>query len=807
MNRKSTGLTKRITPVASAARGETATGRFSQKRTGAPSCYCSGIRTSTSNVIGTLGLFLLLLSGCTGLRSVSDNSYLYSGYKIKIDSTQNLSDPTGTLTELKSLIELKPNKRFLWMRPALSIYQLIPEPKQDSCFKYWLKYKLGEPPSLVSDLNLSNSVKAMENRLQNRGNFRAKALSAVQYKGKTAKVLFTLSPGSPYTIKSIKYPEGEKGIAYDIQNLYAGSLLKVGAIYSLKDFEKERKRIDEELKKIGYYYFNPDYLLFTADTTAGSLSMEVTLTLKPETPAKAMKRFRYNNVFVHDDYAAANYHPDTTKMDHIYYLSTEKKIKPKTILDAIFFERDSLYSLDDHYNTLRQLMGIGVYKFANARFELADTTRNRLDVNLFLRPTKKISISAELNGQVKSNNFAGPGLNLIYKNRNALHGAELLNVTLGESFETQFKGDSKGQTSFQTLLDASLTLPKVVPFNFARNLTKTYVPKTTISAGFGLFSRVDLYRLNSINTSLAYSWRPNNKHTHNLKLAELTYTKLPYSSAEFEDYLDQNPTVRKSFEEQFIVGGAYSFTNSNILKSVGRHTLFLAESIDLSGNMISLFTTAINGKRPDKEDPYKLFGLPYSQFIRIKNELRYLYNPAKKHQWAARFIAAAGLPYGNSSTIPYARQYFVGGTNSIRAFIARALGPGTYKPEDVSNIYIDQAGDIKLETNVEYRFDIYKYLKGALFADAGNIWLVNEDPTRSGGKFNFNSFYREIAVGTGFGLRFDFNYVVLRIDVAVPLCKPYLEEGSRWTLSEFDMGNSAWRKENFVWNFAIGYPF
>jgi outer membrane protein assembly factor BamA len=453
-------------------------------------------------------------------------------------------------------------------------------------------------------------------------------------------------------------------------------------------------------------------------------------------------------------------------------------------------------------------MGIGVYKYANARFALADTAKNFLDVQLFLTPLKKISLSAELNGEVKSNNFAGPGLKLIYKNRNAFHGAELLTVTLGEKFEMQFSGESKGQTSFQTTLDAKLAIPKVVPFRFVRRSLKSYVPKTEIAAGIGLFSRVNLYDLSSFNTSLGYSWKPNKKMTHFLRLIEVSYTNLSNTTEEFEDYLDENPTVRKSFEEQFIMGGGYDFINSNILGANSRNSLYLGESIDLAGNMTSVVSSLINGHRPDPDDPYVLLGLPYSQFVRLKSELRYTYNLNKKHQFAWRLITAAGIPYGNSSTIPYIRQYFVGGTNSVRAFIARSIGPGSFDSSgEGADVYIDQAGDIKLESNLEYRFDIYKFFKGALFTDVGNIWLVNEDPQREGGRFNINSFYRELAVGSGLGLRFDFNYIMFRIDIAVPLCKPYLPEGSRWVINQMDLGSSAWRKENMVWNFAIGYPF
>jgi outer membrane protein assembly factor BamA len=750
---------------------------------------------------------LILLTGCTGLKHLEDNSYLYAGYSIKLDSVHQLADPSGTLSELKSLIDHKPNRKILWMRPSLSLYNLIPEPKRDSTFQHWLKYRLGEPPVLLSGFNLKNSVAAFENRLHNRGNLKAQANAEVFYKGRTAKVRFAVTPGTPYTIKSLSYPKGTQGIAKDIQQQYAGSLLKPGDIYRLKNFEMERKRMDEALKRVGYYYFNADYLLFQADTIAGANSMDVSLTIKPETPQKALTAFRYHQIYINDDYLSNNYHPDTTKLGTIFYLSHEKKIKPGTLLNTISFETDSLYSISDHYNTLRQLMGIGIYKYANARFEPVDSMGGRLNVHLYLNPHKKISLSAELDGTFKSNNFAGPGLNLIYKNRNAFHGAELLTVTMGESFETQLKGDSKGQTSFHTLVDATLTLPRVVPFNFVKQITKSYVPKTTISAGFGIFSRVDLYRLNSFNTTFGYNWRPNAKYMHTLKPFEISYSRLANSTEAFQDYLQQNPTVRKSFEEQFILGGSYSFSNNNIFPAGSRHTLYLAESIDIAGNLAGALTSAIQGQRPDKQNPFRLMGLPFSQFARVKNELRYLYYPGKRYKLAARIIAAAALPYGNSTTIPYVRQYFVGGTNSIRAFIARALGPGTYKPVVEGDSYIDQAGDIKLETSVEYRFDLYRYMKGALFADAGNIWLVNEDPQRNGGKFNPKTFYREIAVGAGAGLRFDFNYIIVRLDLAIPLCKPYLPQGSRWAINQIDMGNPAWRKENLVWNFAIGYPF
>jgi outer membrane protein assembly factor BamA len=453
-------------------------------------------------------------------------------------------------------------------------------------------------------------------------------------------------------------------------------------------------------------------------------------------------------------------------------------------------------------------MGIGVYKYANARFKPDDSLPDRMNVNLYLTPVKKISISTEMSAAIKSNNFAGPGLNLIYKNRNLFAGAELLTLTLGGSFETQVSGESKGQTSYQVNLDGTLTLPRFVPFTLGGKTSRTYVPKTIFGGGFGIYSRVNLYTMHSFNTSIGYSWRRNERISHLFRPIESSYTRLTESTAEFEDYLNENPTVRKSFEEQFIVGGSYTFVNSNFHFNSRKHVFYLSESVDFAGNLLSLVTRITEKSWPSPENQHYVFGLPYSQFANLRSEFRYMLNINKKNQIAWRLIGGLAMPYGNSTTIPYIRQYYVGGTNSIRAFVARSLGPGTYSSTDsLNNTYIDQAGDIKIETNIEYRFDIYKYLKGAVFIDAGNIWLVNDDPQRPGGKFNTNTFYKEIAVGSGFGFRFDYNIIVLRIDLAYKLRKPYLPEGERWVFNDLDLGNKSWRRENILWNIAIGYPF
>jgi len=750
---------------------------------------------------------MVLFAGCTGLRSVKDGGHLYTGHVLKIDSTKLISNLLDTKNELNGLFKVKPNSKFLWMRPKLCLDNMMKESEKKKGFKHWLKTKVAQPPVLIESINLPEYNTAIENRLQNRGNFQARSDFEVLSKRKTAKVRFHISPGERYKLKAINYPSGNKNIDADIKQLQPKSLLETGNVYNLKDFESERNRINLALINKGYYYFRADYLLFTADTAAGKREINTWLNVKPEIPAEATKAFRYKDIYIFDDYSLKDYHPDTTKIGNYFYVSEKHKFKPETILNEVFFEKDSLYSRTSHYVTLQRLMGLGIYKFASANFAADDSLRGRMNVNVLLTPMNKISLSAELNGALKSNNFAGPGFNLNYKNRNFFRGAELLSVTLGGYFDWQYSGSTKGKAAYQLTLDATLTLPRFAPFNLEKGAIKSLAPKTIITAGGGTYNRVDLYKLHSFNTSLGYLWKKTEYTSFQLNLLDISYTILADSSEEFAQFLQENPSIKKSFEQQFILGSSFNFVNRLINLGSSRHSLYLNENLDLAGNFTSLVASAFHGGRPTPEDPYQLLGMPYSQFAMLRNEVRYYYKQNNQNQVAWRLIAGVGVPYGNSSTIPYIKQYYVGGPYNIRAFVSKSIGPGTYAPpEDMTNIYVDQTGDITLESSFEYRFGIYKSFKGALFVDAGNIWLVNDDPQRPGGEFKMNTFYKQLAVGAGYGFRFDFDFILLRFDLAIPLRKPYLPEGQQWVIDEIDF-SGPWRKDNIMWNIAIGYPF
>ena len=319
-------------------------------------------KASLYKLLITVSLIAMLLAGCTGLKGISDGSHLYTGQELKIDSTRFISDLFDTRKELNGLFKVKPNSKLLWMRPKLCLYNMMKEPKKSKGFKHWLKTKVAQPPVLIESINLPEYNTAIENRLQNRGNFHAESRFEVITKRKTAKAQFNISPGEPYKLKTIKYPSENAGINADIKKQQPKSILKTGKDYNLKDFEAERNRINMALINKGYYYFRADYLLFTADTSVGSHEINTWLNLKPEIPAEASTAFRYKDIYVFDDYSLQDYHPDTLKIGNYFYVSEKHKFKPQTILNEVFFETDSLYSRDNHYATLQRLMGLGIYK-------------------------------------------------------------------------------------------------------------------------------------------------------------------------------------------------------------------------------------------------------------------------------------------------------------------------------------------------------------------------------------------------------------------------------------------------------------
>ena len=482
------------------------------------------------------------------------------------------------------------------------------------------------------------------------------------------------------------------------------------------------------------------------------------------------------------------------------------EIRPEVILASVFLQPGEIYLRREHSMTLNRLMSLGTFKFVQVRFAASDTAAGLLDVEIQLTAMTKRSLRAEMDLVSKSNNFAGPRMNISLQNRNTFGGAEQLNFTMAGSFESQLGGKERNLFSYSVNPQVELLFPRILaPFKVERP-NSAYIPKTRLSLSYNFLKRVNYFNMNTFQFLYGYRWKESVKSEHELNPVGISYTALGNRSEAFNTLLDANPVLRSSYEEMFIAGSNYAFTYNEQLGSSKQMQYYLGLTAEAAGNLFSLASLA-TGREVSGDDPAKVLGSVYSQFAKVSVDGRGYLKVGERDKFAFRMYAGVAKAYGNSSVLPYSRQFFSGGPNSIRAFQINSVGPGTYFDEQDEIGYFQLGGDVKLELNAEYRFTIYNIFKGAVFADAGNVWLQRSNPASGGDHFAITRVMDELAVGAGTGLRLDVSFFVLRFDVAVPLRKPWLEEGSRWVMQEPGFGDGGWLRENTVLNVAIGYPF
>ncbi|CAN5434545.1 BamA/TamA family outer membrane protein [soil metagenome] len=754
-------------------------------------------------------LIAICLSACSGLRTLPEGEKLYTGAKVIVVSSEKLRDKGEIKSNVESVLRPAPNKKFLGNRPKVWIYNITND-KKGKGFKHWLKTKVGEPPVLMSSVKPDITKGLIDAALFNNGIFNSRAESKIEEKGKRGKVIYTVHVHNPYTIKVVNFPSGSDAVSQAIATTMGKTILKSGKDYSLDRLRSERKRIDESLKNAGYFYFNADYILFKADTSVSDKTVSIQLTLKENIPPENLLVYRINNVSVVNDFMLAEndtIQKDTLTLDGVLFIG-KRNIRPKVILRSIFLKKGDVYSRRNHNITLSQLMGLGTFKFVKINFSSNDTLHpGYLNAEIQLTPSPRKSIQLELQTISKSNNFLGPALNISYQDRNSLGGAELLKVNLKGSIETQLGSKAKNVFSYEIGPQVELIIPRfITPFRI-RQPRSIYVPKTKISGSFDYLSRVNFYDLNSMQFQFGYTWKENIKIEHILNPVSLNYFIVTNKSDEFEKLLLENPFFKRSFEDQFIAGINYSYTFDEQVIPLQKSQFYLHFTTDFAGNTFTAYNKIFYGKDTDPNHPLTMAGIPYSQFMRFTIDLRNYFNFSAKNKLVVRLYTGMGYPYGNSSTLPYVKQFFSGGPNSVRAFRINSLGPGMTPPDEISNSILRNGGDLKLEGNTEYRFDIYKIVKGALFIDAGNMWIQKKDTGNIYSGFDRNNLISQLAAGAGFGLRFDASFFVLRFDLAFPIRKPWLEPSQRWVLNNIAVGSNAWRRENFVLNVAIGYPF
>ena len=779
--------------------------------------YFPSILYPTKSVFSLL--FLLVLWGCSVTKKLPAGESLYVGAKVNIQKDSVISKKESALvkTQIEALIKPKPNSAILGFPYKVWFYYLFGEPKGDKGFKAFFRKRFGEPPVLASKGIVQANAKQINLFLNNNGFFRSGASGSLVEKDRKATANYRVLLHQRYLIDSIQFnPQDTSAFGKAFLAAQNNSLLKQGTPYQFDLINAERERIDNQLKRRGFYYFRPDFIIIKADSSVGKHKVNLSFEVKPTTSQVAKKLYRIRDIHVISDYGEKS-STDSSEVEFNYrglkIFDRTHSFRPKIFSDAIGFRRGGRYSSMTQDVSLSRLINLnGNFKFVKNTFELVPRSDSALlDVYYHLTPLKAKSLVADLNATTKSNNYTGSNISISWLNKNTFKGAELLKVTANAGLEFQVGGISSSIGAVNTTrfsIESNLSLPRfTIPFVSINPTRNQSLPKTNFNIGYEIMKRGGLYDLTSLRSSLSYAWKQNAAIEHSFTPLLVNLVKASNFSEDFALEYFRNPILYEEIlDNKIIMSSAYTFSYMPPAKPSSRHTFSFTGGVELAGNLAKLLSNLMSEEGTSNTT---VFGVTYPQYARFDADFRYAYRISQNVRLANRLLMGYGLPYGNSLFLPTVKQYVAGGNNSIRAFPARTIGPGSYLRTGslLEQTIGGQSGDVKLELNTELRAKFNQYIHGAVFIDAGNVWMQHDVDVYGEDAVFRKDFYKQLAVGTGIGLRFDFSYLVMRFDLATPVRKPYLPENERWVLKDFNLGDAEWRRENLVLNIAVGYPF
>ena len=740
-------------------------------------------------------LIVVFISACSTTKYLAPGQKLYNGAQIKItdkNTTKSEADAIGD--ELQGLLRPLPNAKILGLRFKLWVYDKTRTNKKTG-LRHYLNTHIGEPPVLVSSVDVGKNSSILQNRLQNEGYFLAQVSGDTVSKKKVAKAIFNIQTGPAYHYHKIAFPTGNNNLDTAVAGSSKQSLLKVGDKFNLDIIKDERIRIDARLKEEGYFYFAPEDLIMRYDSTVTGHQIDMWVKIKDATPDEARWIYSVRNIYVYPDYSIKD---TSSKLDsavkYRWYnvIDPKKDFRPFTFKNSVLLHPGDIYSRQKHTNSLSRFIELGPFKYVKNRFEDVTPDSAKLDIYYFLTQQNRKSLTADIVARQTSANYDGTQLDINFKNRNLFHGAELYTLTLFGSRDIQFGKYNSGYNVYQVGIQPSVSWPRFIsPFNFKTD--NSFIPRTILTGGYTLVNRTKLYTLNSFNASWGYQWKPSLYAQHQLDLEDITFVDPEKVDSVYTDSIrkTRNPTLAHVINRQFTFGPSYSYTWTNTTETFKQNTFYYKGKVSLSANLYGIIAGADTPKRVSR-----LFGTPFDQYVKLENEIRFYHKLGPKSSVATRLMVDVGLPYGNSTVLPYSQQFFIGGSNSLRGFQAHAIGPGAYTLPPAlatgTGFLPDESGDIKIEGNIELRPKLFSVVEGALFIDAGNIWLLNSNKFLPGATFGKN-FLNQIAVDSGFGLRFNLTVLILRADMGFPMVEP--------NHATVHFG------QNGVFNLGIGYPF
>ncbi len=748
-----------------------------------------------------------MMCACSTTRRIPDDDILYTGIK-KIDIARTDSGKLAPeiSSQIKKAVDVAPNNYFKllkWRYPfplGLWVYNNWPNPP--SGFKHWIYEKLVEEPVLISDVRPEVRTHMIEQILDNNGYFSGTATySLVHGKNrKKAKVRYDVYPGTAYPVDTVMPIENNTRLGFVIDSLAAIDpyLSRSDRQYSTDSLSAARTRITNKLRNRGYYYFRPDFIEYLADSIVRPKHISLKMVLASNIPAFATRQYTTGKVTIHVARNQGGGTPDTIALPRATLIQMKpSRLRQSSIAECITFRPGRLFSVRNMDRTQTNISRLGIFNAVNieAMPDTTDKVSHKLDVDIYCTFDSPLETTLEVNASSKSNSYIGPGLTFGVTNKNLFGGGEQLSVKLTGSYEWQTgSGRRSVFNSYEFGLTGTLAFPRLLAPKFIPR-SRFQLNWTRFQLNADLLNRPHYFKMAQFNASVNYDWRVRRHVQNTFTLFKLTYTNLMHTTADFDSIMEANPAVAQSFRSQFIPQMSYSYVYDRQINR--NNTINWQFTIQEAGNVFWAIYRAA-GKKGEKE----LFGTPFSQFVKGQTQLVWGRRLGQGDHWlVSRVAAGAAHAYGNSTQVPYAEQFYVGGANSVRAFTVRSIGPGSYKaPEGSPEDNFDRTGTFKVEANVEYRFPIFGPVHGALFVDAGNVWLLKSDDMRPGGTLRGKTFLRDLALGTGVGLRLDIGMLVVRGDLGIGIHAPYnTGHGGYYNMKSF--GNS------LAFHLAIGYPF
>lgn len=756
---------------------------------------------------------ILLFVSCSTTKNLPEGEVLYTGIKnIEITNEDKSKEGEEALTEIEAALAYPPNNALLGSSSiripfpfGLWVYNAFVNKKGK--IGKWIFNKLAAKPVFINTVNPEVRTKVAYNLLREYGYFNGSTsyeITPDKKNPKKAKIHYKIEMNNAYTYDSIAYVRLRHRIDTLIQRNIGNRLINNGDNFNVVQLEAERQRISSLLRNNGYYYFRPEFISYQADTIQHPGKVALRISTKPGLSRTVLRPWKIGDISVH-----LNGYNNESPTDSIQYKDLKifyegkLRVRPSVLYDRLKFHTGDLYSQLQQEKTQTNFSRLGIFRYSEMQYTPKDTSRRCDTLNLQINTVYDLPLDGELelNVTTKSNDQTGPGAVFSVTKRNIFGGGETFSVGLRGSYEWQtgkrVAEKSSAINSWELGASGTLTFPQVIfPSLFKRDMN--YPSSTSFRIYIDQLNRAKFFKMLAFGGSASYEFQPSATSHHSVTPFKLTYSLLQKTTAEFDSIITDNPALGQSLENQFIPAIGYTYTYDDSPITTKKNHLWWQSSITQAGLIIDAIYAAA-GKSFNKRDK-QLLGNKFAQFIKATSEIRYNYALGGNQHLVGRLMAGIAYSYGNATTTPYSEQFYIGGANSIRAFTIRSIGPGSYHPTDSKYGYLDQTGDIKIEANLEYRFPILGDLHGATFLDAGNVWLLRNDEQRPGGQFKWNRFWKDLALGTGIGLRYDLTFLVIRVDWGIGLHVPY-DTGKKgyYNIPKF--------KDGMGVHLAIGYPF